>query len=186
MAANIERLHDTELLYRQYISELRSRLVKPYRALVPDLPFEILSIDLRALNSALLGVHGGTPLLTSDLRPPTSALTTLLFELLHPYGFNAATVADIIGNQSVSQSGRLFYSKSHVAECHRGLLLVAPDVEPGPGRHPQPGDRIRLKNGSRLLSDYLKDMNLSRIERRHLLLNLDEQGNILPLAKVTL
>ncbi len=142
MEANIERLHDTEILYKEYIGELRSRYVKPYPSALSALPFPILTID------------------------PYHA--TALFEILRPYGFNASTVEDIL---AAKEGGKLFYSSTHVAELHRGQLLVAPNVEPAPGRHPQPGDRIKLKKGSRLLSDYLKDIGLSRIERRHLLLN---------------
>ncbi len=167
MAANIERLHDTELLYKEYIETLRSQLVKPYPS---RLPLEILSLDL----PQLLSFH--------SLSLPFTPFHSLLFELLRPYGFNASTVRDILsvlerqypaGN---NPSGQLFYSPTHVAELHRGQLLIAPDVEPAPGRHPQPGDRIRLKRGSRLLSDYLKDLGLSRIERRHVLLRVNADG----------
>ena len=164
MAANIERLHDTELLYKEYIETLRSQLVKPYPS---RLPLDILSLDLPTFRSHF-------PLSTFHF--------PLFYELLRPYGFNASTVRDILsvlerqypaGN---NPSGQLFYSPTHVAELHRGQLLIAPDVEPAPGRHPQPGDRIRLKRGSRLLSDYLKDLGLSRIERRHVLLRVNADG----------
>ena len=153
MAANIERLHDTELLYKEYIEQLRNHYVKPYSSRIPDLPMEILSIDLTQF--------------VSNLSPFTFHLSPL-FELLRPYGFNATQVSDIL---SATEGGKLFYSPSYVVELHRGQLLIAPQVEPVPGRHPLPGDRIRTKKGSRLLSDYLKDLGLSRIERRHVLLD---------------
>ncbi len=164
MAANIERLYDTELLYKEYIETLRSQLLKPYPS---RLPLDILSLDLPTFRSHF-------PLSTFHF--------PLFYELLRPYGFNASTVRDILsvlerqypaGN---NPSGQLFYSPTHVAELHRGQLLIAPDVEPALGRHPQPGDRIRLKRGSRLLSDYLKDLGLSRIERRHVLLRVNADG----------
>ena len=142
MAANIERLYDTEILYKEYIGELRSRYVKPYPSSLSALPFPIFAIDC---------YH-----------------TPALFEFLRPYGFNASTVEDIL---AAKEGGKLFYSSTHVAEIHRGQLLVAPNREPASGRHPQPGDRIKLKKGSRLLSDYLKDKGFSRIERQHILLN---------------
>lgn len=97
----------------------------------------------------------------------------MLFEFLHPYNFNASTVSDIL---AVKENGKLFFSPTHVAELHRGKLLVAPNVPPVAGRHPQSGDRIRLKKGTRLLSDYLKDRGFSRIERQHLLLHVDTDG----------
>ena len=162
MAANIERLHDTELLYKEYIVQLRSRLVKPYPSHLPGLPFEILSIDLPSLISLPSPAH------------------SLLFELLRPYGFNGATVSDILAVVERGQipgsnpSGQIFYSSTHVAEIHRGDLLVAPQTEPVPGRHPHPGDRVVKQPGNRskgrLLSDYLKDLGLPRIERKHLFL----------------
>jgi tRNA(Ile)-lysidine synthase len=164
MAANIERLHATELLYKEYIETLRSQLLKPYPS---RLPLDILSLDLPTLRSQFSIFN---------------FQFSILFELLRPYGFNASTVRDILsvlerqypaGN---NPSGQLFYSPTHVVELHRGQLLIAPDVEPALGRHPQPGDRIRLKRGSRLLSDYLKDLGLSRIERRHVLLRVNADG----------
>ena len=68
-----------------------------------------------------------------------------------------------------------------MAELHHGKLLIAPRVEPAPGRHPQPGDRIHPKKGrgTRLLSDYLKDLGFSRIERQHLLVCLDADGFVI-------
>ena len=161
MAANIERLHDTEIIYKDYIENLRSSLLAPHPSLIPDLPFDILSLDL----SALLSSH--------SLSLPLTPLHSLLFELIHPFGFNASQVGDIL---AASGNGRLFHSPTHVAEVHRGKLLIAPDVAPVPGRHPQPGDRIRTPRGRRLLSDYLKDRGFSRIERRHVLLGVDAEG----------
>lgn len=155
MAANIERLHDTEIIYKEYIESLRSSLVAPHSSPVPGLPFDILALDLPSLRSRF----------------------SILFELLHPYGFNASQVSDIL---AATENGKLFYSATHVAELHRGKLLLAPDVPPAPGRHPQSGDRIRLKKGSRLLSDYLKDLGLSRIERRHLCLQVSSDGFVTP------
>ncbi len=47
--------------------------------------------------------------------------TTVLFEILHPYGFNATHVADIIA--SSGESGRRFFSQTHVALLNRGTLI---------------------------------------------------------------
>lgn len=179
MAANIERLHDTELLYKEYISQLGSRLVKPYPSHLPGLPFEILSIDLSSLISLPSPAH------------------SLLFELLRPYGFNGATVSDILAVVERGQipgsnpSGQIFYSSTHVAEIHRGDLLVAPQTEPVPGRHPHPGDRVVKqpvnRSKGRLLSDYLKDLGLPRIERKHLLIGDFSHGDepVGPVAGLT-
>ena len=159
MEANINRLYDTEQIYKEHLATLRASLLTPHRSPVTYLPFEILSLDLPALVQS---------------NPRSSILNTLLFELLRPFGFNAAQCADIL---AAREGGKLFFSPSHVAELHRDMLLVAPNVEPSPGRHPQPGDRIvTTQSKTRLLSDYLKDLGLSRIERRHLLLTLAPDG----------
>ncbi|MBQ3788467.1 MAG: tRNA lysidine(34) synthetase TilS [Bacteroidales bacterium] len=166
MAANIERLHDAGLLYRECLDQLRSRLLQPYPSRVPDLPFSILSVDLREVDSL-------------------AAPATVLFELLRPYGFNGATVADILRTGSAA-TGRLFFSSTHTAELHRGLLLLAPTVQPAAASAPdvrpwRPGDRFRPKGmkGSRLVSDFLKDLHLSRIEKAFVKVKLSPDGRIL-------
>ncbi len=166
MAANIERLYDTELIYKEFIEKLRSQLITPYATQAikqsGNQTPQILSLDL----SQLLSQH-------SPALPGTTPQYSLLFELLRPYGFNASTVADIL---AATENGKLFYSPTHVAELHADRLLIASNVEPAPGRHPQPGDRIKTKKGTRLLSDYLKDQGFSRIERQHLLLTVNADG----------
>ena len=167
MAANIERLHDTELIYKQYIETLRSTLVSQHSSLLPDLHFPILFLDLPSLRAQF---------------PIINFHFSILFELLRPYHFNAATVADIL---SATENGKLFHSPTHIAELHQGKLLVAPKEimePPAEGlteesvRPWRPGDRIKLKKGTRLLSDYLKDLGLSRIERRNLFVRVTGDG----------
>ena len=129
MEANINRLYDTEQIYKEHLDQLRSRLLTPY-------------------------LTRGSPTSPSTSSPSTSprcalrylaSHPTLLFELLRPYGFNGATVADILRTGSAA-TGRLFFSSTHTAELHRGLLLLAPTMQPAAGRRPtcpwQPGDRI--------------------------------------------
>lgn len=166
MAANIERLHDTELIYKEYIESLRSQLITPYRNSefrIPNSELDILSLDLPQLRNQISNFN---------------FQFSISFELLRPYNFNAATVSDIL---AATENGKLFYSPTHMAELHHGKLLIAPKVEPAPGQHPQPGDRIRPKKGrgTRLLSDYLKDLGFSRIERQHLLVRLDADGFVI-------
>ena len=176
MAANIERLHDTELFYKEYIEKLRSSFITPHSSLVPDLPFQILSLDLPQLTS----LHSSH---------------SLLYELLHPFGFNASQVADILQSKT---TGKQFLSITHIAELHRGLLLVAPITPPVPPatqslshsatqplatphfRLWRPGDRFHPKGmkGTRLVSDFLKDLHLSRIEKAHVWLLVDDDGRI--------
>ena len=182
MLANIERLNATEELLDTYIDQLRQQLIKPYTSILPATDYQLPPIE--ALDLPQLIAHH-------------SSLITL-FELLRPYGFNAATVADI--SQTIKQSGnqplsgRLFYSPTHVAELHRGQLLIAHNSQfsiPNSQfsilnsqfsiRPWRPGDRFRPKGmkGTRLVSDFLKDLHLSRIEKQYVLVRVDADDRIL-------
>lgn len=164
MQANIARLSDAGEVYRRYIDDLRARVIHKYESTLPTLPVEICAIAL------------------SDIKV-LDPQRTLLFELLRPYGFNAATVDDILAAHG---TGRLFYSSTHVAELHRGQLLVAPQFQQPAvdGRlsvRPwRPADRFRPKgmHGTRLVSDFLKDLHLSRIERQYVMVSVDADGVI--------
>jgi tRNA(Ile)-lysidine synthase len=172
MQANIARLSDAGEVYRAFVDDLRARVIHKYESKLPTLPVEICAMalsDIKALNPQ----------------------RTLLFELLRPYGFNAATVDDILAARG---TGRLFYSPTHVAELHRGQLLIAPQFQLSgkPSARPttfnfqlstrpwRPGDRFRPKGmrGTRLVSDFLKDLHLSRIERQYVMVSVDAEGVI--------
>lgn len=172
MQANIARLSDAGEVYRAFVDDLRARVIHKYESKLPTLPVEICAMalsDIKALNPQ----------------------RTLLFELLRPYGFNAATVDDILAARG---TGRLFYSPTHVAELHRGQLLIAPQFQLSgkPSARPttfnfqlstrpwRPGDRFRPKGmrGTRLVSDFLKDLHLSRIERQYVMVSVDADGVI--------
>ncbi len=182
MLANIERLNATEELLDTYIDQLRQQLIKPYTSILPATHYQLPPIE--ALDFPQLIAHH------------SSFIT--LFELLRPYGFNAATVADITqtikqsGNQPIS--GRLFYSPTHVAELHRDQLLITLQFQPSTPnsqfsilnsqfsiRPWRPGDRFRPKGmkGTRLVSDFLKDLHLSRIEKQYVLVRVDADDRIL-------
>lgn len=201
MQANIDRLHDTELIYRSYIDLLAKSLVRPY---VPKLSipmgdcYEIAVSDLRRV-------------LSSHPSWEESTACTLMFELLRPYGFNADTAAALMRSLDGS-SGLQFHSPTHIAELHRGSIIIAPDVPPAAleikveevrplldiqeikhlgnrtilvdadnVRQPftlrlwHDGDRFRPfgMKGSRLVSDFLKDSGLPLVERRHVFLLVD-------------
>lgn len=69
-------------------------------------------------------INGNTIDLTAiidESREPS----TLLFEILKPYGFNATHVADIISaHQSATASGKQFFSASHCVTLNRGSLII--------------------------------------------------------------
>ena len=186
MLANIERLHDTEVLLDAYVEQLRQQLIKPYISILPTTHYQLPPIEALDLSAE--------PFHETALQPTT------LFELLRPYGFNAATVADITqtikqsSNQAITEqssnhaiSGRLFYTPTHVAELHRGQLLIAPNSQFSilnsqfSTRPWRPGDRFRPKGmkGTRLVSDFLKDLHLSRIEKQYVRVRVDDSDRIL-------
>lgn len=198
MQANIQRIDEASLIYQSYIDQLRGRLVTPCRSLLPNLPFQMQGIHLQEL---------------AAFRFP---LPTFLFELLRPYGFNADAVKGMLASAA---SGRQFFSATHVAELHRGHLLIAPLPATPAGQPPTPsytlqeshppgapGDgvsavtldagHIRLPlavrpwrhgdrfhpfgmKGQRLVSDFLKDLKLSRIEKQQVRLLVDADDTIL-------
>ena len=100
----VANLQSTERLYRALLAPLRNRLLTT----MPDGTL-CLSLDFSALFPA-----------ETD-RDRLSA--QLLYELLHPYGFNAAMVSDIM---SAETPGRRFHSPTHTALFDRGSLLITP------------------------------------------------------------
>lgn len=197
MQANIDRLYDAELIYRAYVDELRSRLVRPYKPMLPTLRLDAVEIDISRLESEIRRIGAGQ---------------TIMFELLRPYGFNADTAATILRSLD-APSGAMFHSGSHTAELHRGLLIIVPDITPIPPeitteeaqlhtqaiihsgnqsivvdadnvRQPftlrlwRDGDRFRPfgMKGSRLVSDFLKDLGMPQVERRHVHILVDNEG----------
>ena len=195
MQQNIERLYDTELVYKAHIESLRSQLVKPAPSTVVGHGLELLQIAI------------------SDVAT-LSPQRTLLFELLRPYGFSASTVDDLLASLSRPHSGKLFLSSSHALAIDRHRLLIAPrcepisprliykEVQPADFAKPsspstiivdaatvepplrlrpwQPGDRFMpfgMKN-MRLVSDLLSDLKINRLEKAHVHLLVDASDRI--------
>ena len=186
MQANIERLNDTEHIYRAAIASLAERLVRPYRSPVPTVTTQMVSISL------------------ASIPEPRG---TILFELLHPYGFNSSVVSDML--RCEQQTGKQFRSSTHDAVISRGSLIVAERRDPVPpdivetedvyfrvrhsvlidadqARRPfslrlwEAGDRF-YPNGMpyrRKVSDYLKDRKLNRIEKHYVYVLVDAEGRI--------
>lgn len=110
MQANIDRLADAGHVYDDAIEALRSRIVRRY---VPALPG--------------VAVHMSC-IMAEDIRS-LSPRRTLFFELMRPYDFNISTVDDMLCAVDDGRSGRIFHSATHVAELHRGQILIAPDAD---------------------------------------------------------
>ncbi|MBQ8702745.1 MAG: tRNA lysidine(34) synthetase TilS [Bacteroidales bacterium] len=108
MEANMQRLADTELVFNAYVDSLRSALRHSGHS---PFGFDYLHYNLADL-AAL------------------SPRSTLLFELLRPYGFNAATVADLMAQLPAPTTGSRFFSATHEAVVDRDRLLVVRRMEP--------------------------------------------------------
>ena len=200
MRANMERLHDTEIIYRASVDELRAQLVHPCTPRLPGLDLPMLALDIEALSSFHF------------------PLSTFIFELLQPYGFSAAVAADIAAALHAPRTGSRFISPSHEAVIDRNRLVIAhlapvvaptlttlrspfsahhsplstvgtPLVEhidaasvslPLAVRPWQPSDRFHPlgMRGSRLVSDFLKDCKLNAIEKRRVHVAVDAGGRI--------
>lgn len=98
MAANIHRFRETEYLYQQMVRQVAQE------AIVEHKPRFRLSIP------ALLQHQ--------------SALGSLLYEFLHPYGFNTAQVQDIAQALSAPASGQQFFSPDYQLLIDREVIVV--------------------------------------------------------------
>ncbi len=106
MEANIARLSDAGIVFDSYVTGLRRRLIFRYEPKLVTMPIEMNYVRLSEIRL---------------LDPPR----TLLFELLRPYGFNAAVADDILKVLDSGHGGQQFFSPDYVAEIHRGNLLLA-------------------------------------------------------------
>lgn len=186
VADSIDRFAEVEQVYNNYIALARNALVRPLPRRVPTLPQPTQGIRLEAV-------------------PEPRA--TLLFELLRPYGANAAIVDEILGGHL--RTGACFSTPSHDLVLDRGTLVLGPRVAPveprlsyaeehlsngKPGifvdadtlvqplslRLWQPGDVIVPLgfDHRRKVSDVLKDLKLSSYDKRYVWMLLDAEGRI--------
>lgn len=95
---SIEKLRDVEIIYKQTIEELRSGICIEENDLI-----RIPIPELKKLNP----------------------VSTYLFELLKPYGFNSSTAADVL-NILDATSGKEFFSFTHRIVKDRNFLLIEP------------------------------------------------------------
>ncbi len=96
IAEDIQRLRDTEKVYKKAIADKRSKIITEDE--------NGIRITIKELKK---------------LKP----LEAYLFEFLYPLGFNSATVNEIIGSLN-RQSGKQFYSPTHRLIKDRDFLLV--------------------------------------------------------------
>lgn len=205
MESNMAHLRDAGLLLDAYVGSLRASLVQPVASRVPSAVLRLQAVPLESLRRSL-----------EPYRPQPSVQCTLLFELLRPYGFNAAQAAEMLGAIDTPHTGSRWSSPSHTAVLDRDRLLLAPVADPvppsidcrsavavdrdAPGigttriyvdasllgddyslRPWRPADRIcpfGMQGRQRLVSDMLKDMKLSVIEKEHVYVLCAADGRI--------
>ena len=93
---SIDRLRDAEAIYKQSIEDVRSRICVEKNNTIC-----ISIIDLKKL----------------------SPVSTYLYELLKPYGFNSSTAGEIV-NSLDGESGKEFFGPSHRLVKDRDFLLI--------------------------------------------------------------
>ncbi len=98
MEGNMSRLADAAQIYQSHFERIRTLLLHP--------DGEGYSIDIDELKSL-------------------SPLKTSLFELLRPFGFSSSVVDEVVAALD-SQSGKQFYSSSHLLVKDRSSLLIMP------------------------------------------------------------
>ena len=118
MWANMQRLSDTAEVYRAAVEELQNRLLHHEQS---PFGFDYCYYYLGDLR---------------ELHPQA----TLLFELLRPFGFTAAVVADIVAALPNPHTGAQFRSPDYVAFFDRERLMISEyEVLPPP--------KVRVESG---------------------------------------
>lgn len=114
-------------------NKLRNLVLPEIYALFPDaentmaktienlrLNLDLYSAGVKALSQKYVS---GTTIKLSQLIAEQECASTLLFEIIREYGFNASQADDIIAS---GHSGRRFESQTHSAIIDRGRLLIYP------------------------------------------------------------
>lgn len=140
---SIEKLREAEIIYKQTIDEVRSRVCSKQHNTI-----RISIAELKKLN-------------------PISAY---LFELLKPYGFNSSTVTDVLSNLD-GEAGKEFFSLSHRAVKDRNYLLLEPLITiKTPPVYFITKDQLELKtpnlNLEFQLLPYTAETSISKVDHR--------------------
>lgn len=190
---------------------------------------QLYGVAVRRMRDELLSPVGNGFAVDVERLSAYGPLRTILFELLHPFGFSSAVVDDL-AEALDGQSGSTFLSPTHRVVKDRGRLLVVP-LEDGPAgecligeevtavqtpvnlrlwmsppsqepirlpadeacfdcdrvrfplllRRWRHGDRFRPfgMKGSRLVSDFLIDAKVSRVEKERVCILCDADGVVL-------
>ena len=193
MAANIERLYDAELMCRAHVKELASSLFSDYPSRIPTLPFSITALDVAHVPEPrsttlfeMLRPYGFNASVVGDILRQLSTgdggTTGRLF-------LSETHVAEVHRNRLLlapqTQPVTPQWSATPLAPAdllataydgHHAIVVDADRLKfPLSVRLWQPGDRFVPfgMERHRLVSDFLKDLHLSRIEKQHVFLLVD-------------
>ncbi len=186
MEANIRHFADAEQVYDNYISLMRERLIQTLPRRVPTIPVPVQGIKL------------------DDIPQPR---TTILFELLRPYGANEDNVRRLLSGE-IGTGARL-HTPTHDLIFNRGWLVIDERVKPvepvisevegrfsngKPGifvdadtlvppltlRLWKPGDSLHPQGFDhfRKVSDVLKDLKLSVLDKKYVWVLVDAKDRI--------
>ncbi len=104
LASNIERFRDIDLIYQEYVSEMKRKLFEPKG--------NEIHIPVRKLQQMV-------------------PLQTICFEICKEFGYSASQTAELIALLD-SESGRILSSPSHRIIKHRNWLIVSPHRQAEP------------------------------------------------------
>ena len=205
MQANMERLCDAEVLLADHVASLRTALLQPVEPVVPTTPGGMLAVDLaglqRAVEPFVRRPSAQRTLLFELLRPygfNATQVDDLLSLLAKP---RVGAQFDTATHSAVVDRGRLLLApRAAVAEPRivvepvpaadlqcpdlgRKAILVDADrvAEPLALRPWHAADRFcpfGMQDRSRLVSDLLKDMHVSVLEKNNVFVLCDARGRI--------
>ena len=201
----MERLCDVEVLLADHVASLRTALLQPVEPVVPTTPGGMLAVDLaglqRAVEPFVRRPSAQRTLLFELLRPygfNATQVDDLLFLLAKP---RVGAQFDTATHSAVVDRGRLLLApRAAVAEPRivvepvpaadlqcpdlgRKAILVDADrvAEPLALRPWHAADRFcpfGMQDRSRLVSDLLKDMHVSVLEKNNVFVLCDARGRI--------
>lgn len=136
IAEDIQRLSDTEKVYKKEIVDKRSKIIKEDKNGI-----QISIKELKKLNP----------------------IEPYLFEFLYPLGFNSATVDEIIESLN-GQSGKQFFSATHRLIKDRDFLFLESRDKNQESRLKNKGNHFIKKNQTELSNDTLR-LNFKTISK---------------------
>ncbi len=106
---------------------------------------------------------------------------TVLFEILHPYGFNSENITDIFESLH-GQSGKIFYSKDYVLIKDRESLILSKQEQRDDSRYTIQKGQLNIDSPVPLSIEYIKNDTSLQIEKKPDTIYLDKSKLSFPLT----